>query len=83
MFQAAFDTWSESDLRSYLLDRGVVSPQSTKEQLVVLAKQDYASLSASAASATAQASKAANDVAQSAYSLASSIESAVSGDAIA
>ncbi|CAO1618319.1 unnamed protein product [Sympodiomycopsis kandeliae] len=81
VFQAAFDTWSESDLRAYLLERGVVSPQSTKEQLVVLAKQDYAAVSASALSATAQASKAANEAAQSAYSFASSIESVASASA--
>ncbi len=30
-----------SDLRSYLLDRGVIAPTSTREQLVSLARQDY------------------------------------------
>lgn len=66
-----------SDLRSYLLERGIISPTSTREQLVVLAKQDYSALSKSAVSATASASSHASAAAESAYSLASSLESAV------
>ncbi|CAO1627931.1 unnamed protein product [Parajaminaea phylloscopi] len=81
VFQAAFDTWTESDLRSYLLERGIISPASTREQLVVLAKQDYSALSKSAVSATAEASATASAAAQSVYSLASSLESVASASA--
>jgi hypothetical protein len=35
--------WSESQLREYLLEQGVVSPKSTREQLLVLAKNQYVS----------------------------------------
>jgi len=33
------DAWTESQLREWLLEQGVVSPQSNREQLLVLAKQ--------------------------------------------
>lgn len=78
VFQATFDTWTESDLRSYLLDRGIISPASTKEQLVVMAKQDYDSLGSSASSATNSAASSASSLAQSVYSRASSVQSMVS-----
>jgi hypothetical protein len=32
-------SWTESQLREWLLEQGVVSPQSNREQLLVLAKQ--------------------------------------------
>jgi len=37
----SFDTWTESDLRSWLLERGIVSPNSKREELVLLAKHQY------------------------------------------
>lgn len=62
----SFDTWTESDLRSWLLERGIVSPNSKQEELVLLAKHHYndyqnaakqwgewASASASSAASTA------------------------------
>jgi hypothetical protein len=59
------------------LERGVVAPSSTKEQLIVLAKQDYSKIQKSAASASDAASANAQSAASSVYSAASSIESAV------
>jgi hypothetical protein len=35
---SAFDTWSESQLRQFLLDQGVIEPKGTKEQLVQMAR---------------------------------------------
>lgn len=66
-----------SDLRSYLLERGIIAPTSTKEQLITLAKQDYSKVQASAIAATDAASASATSAANSVYSAASSIESAV------
>lgn len=77
VFQATFDTWAESDLRSFLLDRGIVAPQSTREQLVVLAKQDYDYIRSSAASASDTAAKTASQVADQVYSAAAKVQSAV------
>ncbi len=65
-----------SDLRSYLLDQGIVAPSNTREQLVVLAKQNYKGLSSSLASAPSAASSAWYDSVASVYSAASSYESA-------
>ena len=41
LFFYASSSWTESQLRDYLLEQGVVTPKTTKEQLVVLAKQKY------------------------------------------
>jgi Putative nuclear envelope organisation protein len=38
---SVFDTWDESTLRQFLLDRGVVDPSGPREQLVQLAKEKY------------------------------------------
>jgi hypothetical protein len=35
------DSWTDSQLRAYLLEQGVISPSSKREELVVLAKQRY------------------------------------------
>jgi hypothetical protein len=59
------------------LERGIIAPTSTKEQLVVMAKQDYGKLQSSAASATDAAASSASSVANSVYSAASVVESAV------
>jgi hypothetical protein len=32
-------SWTESQLREWLMEKGIVSPSSTREQLLVLAKQ--------------------------------------------
>ncbi|CAE6404769.1 unnamed protein product [Rhizoctonia solani] len=86
--ESAFDTWDESQLRSFLVEQGVIAPSGPKEKLIVNAKQYYrsyasavSSLSA-AASATAstavygdygyQASKSASSASQSASAVAAS-----------
>lgn len=63
----AFDTWDESRLREFLLEQGVVEPSGTREQLALLAKQQYRSYanaandySASATSLVSQASASAS-----------------------
>lgn len=69
-----------SDLRSYLLERGIISPSSTREQLVVLAKQDYKSVRSSVEDASEYASNSASNAADQVYSAAASIQSAVSSE---
>ncbi|KDN48073.1 hypothetical protein RSAG8_03089, partial [Rhizoctonia solani AG-8 WAC10335] len=80
--------WDESQLRSFLVDQGIVAPSGPKEKLVVSAKQYYrsyasaASSLSAAASATAstavygdhgyQASKSASSASRSASSVAAS-----------
>jgi len=39
--QPAFDKWDESHLREFLLKQGIVSPKSTKDELVLLANAQY------------------------------------------
>jgi hypothetical protein len=39
--ESAFDTWDESTLRAWLVEQGIVSPSSPKEELVLLAKHRY------------------------------------------
>ncbi|QRV87466.1 Ish1 domain protein [Ceratobasidium sp. AG-Ba] len=86
--ESAFDTWDESQLRSFLVEHGVVAPSGPKEKLIVAAKQYYrsyasaASSFSAAASATAstaiygdygyQASKSASSASKSATSVAAS-----------
>ncbi|KAG8747439.1 hypothetical protein FRC10_001110 [Ceratobasidium sp. 414] len=84
--ESAFDTWDESQLRSFLVEQGVVAPSGPKESLQLAAKQHYrayasaASSFSAAASATAssavygghgyQASKSASSASRSASSVA-------------
>lgn len=37
----AFNTWTESQLRQFLLDQGVIEPKGTKEQLAQMARNQY------------------------------------------
>ncbi|KAF7307825.1 hypothetical protein MKEN_01142700 [Mycena kentingensis (nom. inval.)] len=53
-----FDTWDDSRLREFLLSQGVVSPSGPREQLVLLAKQQYAAYTKAASTLSAQASTA-------------------------
>ncbi|KAF8658427.1 hypothetical protein AX16_001978 [Volvariella volvacea WC 439] len=39
--ESSFDAWDESRLRQFLLERGVVSPHSTREHLALIAKSKY------------------------------------------
>ncbi|CAE6524875.1 unnamed protein product [Rhizoctonia solani] len=86
--ESAFDTWDESQLRSFLVEQGVVAPSGPKEKLALTAKQYYRSYASAvssfsaAASATAstavygdhgyQASKSASSASRSASSVAAS-----------
>ncbi|CAE6443715.1 unnamed protein product [Rhizoctonia solani] len=86
--ESAFDTWDESQLRSFLVEQGVVAPSGPREKLALAAKQYYRSYASAvssfsaAASATAstavygdhgyQASKSASSASRSASSVATS-----------
>ncbi|KAJ7241245.1 hypothetical protein C8J57DRAFT_1369465 [Mycena rebaudengoi] len=56
--EASFDAWDESRLREFLLEQGVVAPKGPREQLVLLAKNKYASYTDAASRFSAQASTA-------------------------
>ena len=53
---AAFDTWDESTLRQFLLEHGVVAPAGPREQLVLLARQQYRGAQDAASSLSYKAS---------------------------
>ncbi|KIM41753.1 hypothetical protein M413DRAFT_71554 [Hebeloma cylindrosporum] len=84
---SAFETWDESRLRSFLLEHGVVAPQSPREHLVLLAKQKYLAYQSAASSYSSVASAAAStavygdtnyQMSKSAESLASQASAAAS-----
>ncbi|KAJ6478631.1 hypothetical protein C8R47DRAFT_1019932 [Mycena vitilis] len=56
--EATFDSWDESRLREFLLEQGVVAPKGPREQLVLLAKSQYAAYTSAASTLSAQASTA-------------------------
>ena len=70
-----FGSWSEQGLRSYLLERGVVSPGSTFEKLVQLAKKDCSSLVDEVNAAIDSGKDAASSQFDSVMSIASSVQS--------
>jgi hypothetical protein len=37
----AFNTWTESQLRQFLMDQGIVEPKGTREQLAQMARNQY------------------------------------------
>lgn len=80
----AFDSWDESRLREFLLEQGVVEPTGTREQLALLAKQQYRSFTSAASGYSATASSLASGASKSATSLAGeaskSASTAVYGD---
>ncbi|KAG7087691.1 hypothetical protein E1B28_013638 [Marasmius oreades] len=55
-----FDTWDESRLREFLLEQGIVAPNSRREELVLLAKSRYRAYTDAASSFTSSASRAAS-----------------------
>jgi hypothetical protein len=73
----AFDSWSESRLREFLLEQGVISPKGTREQLSLMAKQKYRAYSNAASSFASSASASATSVASRASASAST---AIYGD---
>jgi len=60
---SAYDTFSDSQLRKFLLDKGIISPSSKREELVVLARQNGLEASRTAESAWARTTDAATDAA--------------------
>ncbi|KAJ6554568.1 hypothetical protein B0H19DRAFT_1071938 [Mycena capillaripes] len=56
--ESTFDAWDESRLREFLLEQGVVAPKGPREQLVLLAKSQYAAYTNAASTLSAQASTA-------------------------
>ncbi|KAK4704007.1 hypothetical protein P7C70_g2212, partial [Phenoliferia sp. Uapishka_3] len=86
---SAWDAWTESSLREFLLEKGIISPASHREELIHLAKKHGASASRNAEGAWAgatdsvssgisQASKSATSVASVASSAAGSAASQAS-----
>ncbi|KAK7688573.1 hypothetical protein QCA50_008111 [Cerrena zonata] len=67
----AFDAWDESKLREFLLEQGVVEPKGTREQLLLLAKQQYRQYNSAASSASSGVGSLAGQASKSATSLAS------------
>lgn len=61
-WESTIDAWDESALRNFLLERGVVEPKGTREQLSLLAKQKYREYMKSLGSASAYAAQATADV---------------------
>ncbi|GAA6042300.1 hypothetical protein NBRC10512_002587, partial [Rhodotorula toruloides] len=59
----AYDTWSDSQLRQFLLDKGVISPSFKREELVQLAREYGLEASKTAESAWARTTDAAADAA--------------------
>ncbi|KAF8298210.1 hypothetical protein DL93DRAFT_2103038 [Clavulina sp. PMI_390] len=55
---AAFDTWSESQLRDFLVKQGIVAPSGPREQLVLAANKQYRAYTSAASSLSAAASTA-------------------------
>lgn len=60
---SAYDAYSDSELRKYLLDKGIVSPQSKREELIQLAKENGFQASKTVDSAWAKATDAVEDAA--------------------
>lgn len=67
---AAYASWSDSQLRQYLLDQGVISPSSKREELVQLAREYGLEASKSVSSTYARATAAAGDAAHTVESAA-------------
>lgn len=78
--EAAWSTRSDSQLRKFLLDKGIISPSSTREELIVLARQYGASAEQGIQSGFASVSDAAQSgaasVNQAGRTAASSLSSA-------
>jgi hypothetical protein len=71
---AVIDGWKETQLRQYLLENGIISPASTQEQLVLMAKNKASQLSSAVRKPTPAASHV-STAANSAASYASGVAS--------
>jgi hypothetical protein len=56
--ESSFDAWSDSRLREFLLEQGVVEPSGPRERLILLAKAHYKSYTDAASSLSSKASTA-------------------------
>ncbi|KAK4048403.1 hypothetical protein OIV83_004749 [Microbotryomycetes sp. JL201] len=78
---SALSGWSESELRKFLLDKGIISPHSTRDELESLARQHGAQAKAHASGASASVSSAASVVSSGVSSAASAAATAVQDNA--
>lgn len=67
---STFDTWSDSRLREFLLEQGVVEPSGPRESLVLAAKGQYKAYTNAASSFASQATAMYDSATNSAESLA-------------
>lgn len=65
VFDSAASQWSDSDLRQFLLEKGVISPSSKREELLLLAREYGLEASKSVTSAWAASTNAAEKVGDS------------------
>ena len=70
-----FSSWDDHTLRSYLLERGIIAPGSSREKLVSLAQSDCSKLASHVQSATSSAKSYASQNFDAALSVASSLSS--------
>ncbi|KZV62955.1 hypothetical protein PENSPDRAFT_758355 [Peniophora sp. CONT] len=61
-WESTIEAWDESALRNFLLERGVVEPKGTREELALLAKQKYREYMKTMGSASAYAAQATADI---------------------
>lgn len=73
-----YSSWSDSSLRAYLLEHGIISPASKREELILLAKQHASSASNTATGVIAQATDSASSVASAVSSVGSAAASQAS-----
>lgn len=74
----ALSAWSESELRRFLLSKGIVSPHSKREELELLARQHGASAKAGFADATNTVASAASQASSAVSSAAAAAANSVS-----
>jgi hypothetical protein len=77
---SVIEGWSDSQVREYLVDHGIISPASTHEQLVLLAKHKAADLRSAVGRASgpeASAASLASQASTAAHSAASAVQSGV------
>jgi hypothetical protein len=68
--ESAFDTWSDSRLREFLLEQGIVAPSGPRESLVLAAKGQYKAYTDAASSLAHQATATVDSAASQASSYA-------------
>jgi len=76
-FDSAASQWSDSDLRQFLLEKGVISPSTKREELLLLAREYGIDATKSVSSAWAASTDAASNVGDAIVDNASSVFYAV------